>query len=361
MKTHPSVRIALISFLAVWLLGACAGSSVPGVYRIDIQQGNIVTEDMLKRIEPGMDRRKVRFILGTPLIADTFNEDRWDYLYTFQRGRNQRVQRRISVLFEDDQLKQVIGDIQLAVQREAAPIRNDKVIDVVGPREPDTIFASLNPFKDDEPEDEGKGVWDTLTGSDRSKRIIKRKVRATPETAQATVAAAKSAGDGSGNSDGAPATVNAVEPVPRGDGQPLPAPGSVAATLNGAETPAEPAATDNGESAGDGTTAPGFWDRLTGSSTESDATAPEAAESTTTPAPPRSTMPSATPSVPVTPAGTTNAANEAPSAAETAEAEPAKSGGLFDRIRDRFELRDNVDSSSFLEIKPPPEDTTEDR
>ena len=53
------------------VLGACSLSELPGLYRIDIQQGNVVTQEMLAQLEPGMDKRRVRFVLGTPLVADT--------------------------------------------------------------------------------------------------------------------------------------------------------------------------------------------------------------------------------------------------------------------------------------------------
>ncbi|RKZ36171.1 MAG: outer membrane protein assembly factor BamE, partial [Gammaproteobacteria bacterium] len=91
-------KLLIIHFaLASLLLAACAQQTIPGVYRIDIQQGNVVTQDMLDRLETGMEKRKVRYLLGTPLIIDTFNSGRWDYLYSFQPGGGKRVQRRISL------------------------------------------------------------------------------------------------------------------------------------------------------------------------------------------------------------------------------------------------------------------------
>lgn len=59
----------------------------PEVYRIPVRQGNLVTQQMVNELEPGMTRQQVRFILGTPLLTDTFHTDRWDYLYTYQPGR----------------------------------------------------------------------------------------------------------------------------------------------------------------------------------------------------------------------------------------------------------------------------------
>ncbi len=91
-------------------LVALAGCSFPGVYRIDIPQGNIITQDMVDQLRPGLTKRQVNFILGTPLIRDTFNQDRWDYVYSFQRGGGERVQERLSVFFQNNELIRFEGD-----------------------------------------------------------------------------------------------------------------------------------------------------------------------------------------------------------------------------------------------------------
>ena len=83
---------------------------IPGVYKIDVQQGNVVTQDMVDQLRPGMTQRQVRFIMGTPLIQDTFHPERWDYLYSLKSGRSDRVQERISLNFDDNQLVGLSGD-----------------------------------------------------------------------------------------------------------------------------------------------------------------------------------------------------------------------------------------------------------
>ena len=80
---------------------------IPGVYRIDIQQGNIVDREMLDQLEIGMEPRKVRFILGTPLLVDPFNQNRWDYFYSLRRGSGEEVRQRVSVYFVDDRLARI--------------------------------------------------------------------------------------------------------------------------------------------------------------------------------------------------------------------------------------------------------------
>jgi outer membrane protein assembly factor BamE len=82
----------------------------PGVYKISIPQGNIITQEMVDQLRPGMTKRQVIFVMGTPLVRDPYHQDRWDYVYNFQPGGGERGQERLSVLFQDDQLLQISGD-----------------------------------------------------------------------------------------------------------------------------------------------------------------------------------------------------------------------------------------------------------
>ena len=100
---------ALFATIAPALV-ACKNFAFPGVHKIEIEQGNIVTQVMVDQLQPGMTREQVRFILGTPLISDTFNSDRWDYFYSKDDRRNPVEQKRISVFFENDSLTRFSGD-----------------------------------------------------------------------------------------------------------------------------------------------------------------------------------------------------------------------------------------------------------
>lgn len=116
----------LLTSLSLTGLLALAGCSFPGVYKIDIQQGNVVTQDMIDQLRPGMTRRQVRFIMGNPLITDTFHANRWDYLYSIQPGGGQRLQERVSVNFNaDDQLVGLSGDFMPGVSRDQAILGED--------------------------------------------------------------------------------------------------------------------------------------------------------------------------------------------------------------------------------------------
>lgn len=102
------------------LLAACAG--FPGVYKIDIEQGNSITQEMVDQLRPGMTKRQVRFIMGTPLAQDPFNQERWDYIYSMQPGGEDREQERLTVIFDDeDRLASFAGDFEPDIDTEDTP------------------------------------------------------------------------------------------------------------------------------------------------------------------------------------------------------------------------------------------------
>lgn len=106
------------------LLSACSStadvSSYFSPYRIDVRQGNFVTQDMVAKLKPGMTREQVRFALGTPLVADIFHADRWDYVYRFQPGHGEPQVRRLVVFFVDGKLARVGGDVTAETETTAA-------------------------------------------------------------------------------------------------------------------------------------------------------------------------------------------------------------------------------------------------
>jgi outer membrane protein assembly factor BamE len=93
------------------LLGACALPDFMAPYRIDIQQGNYITQEMVSQLKPGMTKEQVRYLLGTPLLTDIFHAERWDYVYWFDRRGQPREQRRIAVFFQDGKLARLDGDV----------------------------------------------------------------------------------------------------------------------------------------------------------------------------------------------------------------------------------------------------------
>jgi outer membrane protein assembly factor BamE len=100
------VRGSLI-VLAALALAAC-------VYRIDIQQGNLLDEKAINQIDLGMTRSQVQFLLGTPMVSDSFHRDRWDYAYYYRRGRSPDADRRwVVVYFENDRVQRIERDLEL--------------------------------------------------------------------------------------------------------------------------------------------------------------------------------------------------------------------------------------------------------
>ena len=107
---HRSLASVFLVFVAASVLGACG----PLVYRIPVQQGNMVTQESVAQLRQGMTRDQVRFLLGTPLVTDIFHRDRWDYVYTLQPARSNTIkeERRLTVFFDKDgRLERLEGDI----------------------------------------------------------------------------------------------------------------------------------------------------------------------------------------------------------------------------------------------------------
>jgi outer membrane protein assembly factor BamE len=99
--------------ICLMLLSGCGYvPKIPGVtpYRIDIQQGNFVSQEMVAQLKPGMSKEQVRLVLGTPLLTDIFHADRWDYLYWRERPGAKRESRKLTVFFEDGKVTRLDGD-----------------------------------------------------------------------------------------------------------------------------------------------------------------------------------------------------------------------------------------------------------
>jgi outer membrane protein assembly factor BamE len=105
------VPLACLCLGAVALAGCSSNPLAP--YRMEIQQGNYITQEMVSQLKLGMTKDQVRFALGTPLINDIFHENRWDYVYMRQRNRSSPLEeRRLTVLFNGSGvLERLEGDV----------------------------------------------------------------------------------------------------------------------------------------------------------------------------------------------------------------------------------------------------------
>ena len=92
------------------------GSITP--YKIEVVQGNVITSEQVAALKPGMTRAQVRDVLGTPLMADIFHADRWDYVFTIRRQGTEAQSRRVIVRFTGDQLLSIDTGGPLPSERE---------------------------------------------------------------------------------------------------------------------------------------------------------------------------------------------------------------------------------------------------
>ncbi len=104
-------------------------NNLPGIHKIDVPQGNIVTQEMANQLRPGMDKRQIKFILGTPLLVDPFHKNRWDYFYELKKGGKQSSKERVTVIFEGNELINIKGNFKPSKEFKPMAI-NTEVVDV---------------------------------------------------------------------------------------------------------------------------------------------------------------------------------------------------------------------------------------
>jgi len=102
----------------------------PLIYRPTIQQGNVITQEQVNQLKPGMSRSQVRFVLGSPTLRDVFHDDRWDYPYTEGVGSTPEEYKYLSVFFDNDQLVRVAGDLHPQPASEQEPVAKPSVVKV---------------------------------------------------------------------------------------------------------------------------------------------------------------------------------------------------------------------------------------
>ena len=104
-----NINLKVITLLlSVLLLSSC---SIPRIFQVVISQGNLVDQEMLDKLEVGMTESQVKFVMGTPLISDTFYPDRWDYFTSVTQGENSYTNQKITLYFKDNKLVSWEGEI----------------------------------------------------------------------------------------------------------------------------------------------------------------------------------------------------------------------------------------------------------
>ena len=124
-------KILFLGFLCIPLMScSLILDNLPYVYKIDVNQGNMIDQAMIDQLRPNMTKRQVLYIMGSPMLVDYFHQNRWDYIYSSKKGSEEDItQKNISIFFENDQIKSIQGDFKPS----AVPIAkssDDKSVEV---------------------------------------------------------------------------------------------------------------------------------------------------------------------------------------------------------------------------------------
>ena len=120
-----------LSLLTALPLVSCSTilNNLPGVYTLEIQQGNIIDQAMIDQLRPGMSKRQVLYVMGSPMLDDVFHKNRWNYLYSARPDGEDKIQKQITLFFENDQIVGVQGDFKPGVTP-ALKASNETTVDV---------------------------------------------------------------------------------------------------------------------------------------------------------------------------------------------------------------------------------------
>ncbi|MFC1749502.1 outer membrane protein assembly factor BamE [Pseudomonadota bacterium] len=97
-------KLLISTLLCASLVSACS------VHKLEIQQGNVVTTEMLEKLKPGMTARQVKFVMGSPQLNDPFEKNRWDYIHTFREEGEEVERKHLTLYFEDEILTRIIDN-----------------------------------------------------------------------------------------------------------------------------------------------------------------------------------------------------------------------------------------------------------
>ena len=112
------MRLYSILFLLL-LSSGCSWLQFPSIHKVSVQQGNIVSQDMVDKLQIGMTKTQVQYILGTPLVVDTFDPSRWDYYYTKVDSKNNKTEQQLSLSFDqNNSLFSIQGDFSFNTEEQ---------------------------------------------------------------------------------------------------------------------------------------------------------------------------------------------------------------------------------------------------
>lgn len=119
-KNLINIFVIFSMFLPLCLLSGCE-SWLPEAHKIDIQQGNRIKQKDLDKLKLGMNKKQVKFVLGTPLLRDTFHKNRWDYIFYLKPGEGDVEQSRLVLYFEADELVKIDNSHFVAQDKKSSP------------------------------------------------------------------------------------------------------------------------------------------------------------------------------------------------------------------------------------------------
>lgn len=151
--------------------------NLPGVYKLDIQQGNMINQDMIDQLKPSMTKRQVLYVMGSSMLIDVFHQKRWDYVYSEELDGEPRKQKRLSLFFNEDKLSGVQGDFK--PNPDVKGIKSNEVTIDVPPRDLDktlwgkivALFSSNDPVENKDSSQKSKYFRDKFTGVDKNEGI----------------------------------------------------------------------------------------------------------------------------------------------------------------------------------------------
>ena len=133
LNKYMCKRNLILIIILTTTICACSNTGdfkLPNLYRIDVQQGNVIDQKMIDRLKRGMDKEQVNFIMGTPAIIDPFHADQWEYIYSQSENGGTRFQQHIRMHFEDNKLTHIEGDVVTSLRQRADPAKQSRTVEV---------------------------------------------------------------------------------------------------------------------------------------------------------------------------------------------------------------------------------------
>lgn len=144
---YRSSPAALLIIALTLVTSGCSSLRFPGVFRIDVGQGNLITKEMLDKLRVGMTPRQVEYVMGAPMVADTFHPERWDYIYSLETGKGILVQNQLTLFFENERL----AKIDTSRYKDPEALRND-LLQQMGIEIPKPVDEAENAKPEEKPD-----------------------------------------------------------------------------------------------------------------------------------------------------------------------------------------------------------------